>query len=194
MAEVIVKTGPSLTTDLGGTILVLDASMSQGHQRSAIVTEHPIEDGADITDHVRPGPVRLTIDGVISATPVGDELAFPGREIDAWTVLEQVIEEATPVTVITSLRVYSSMVITALSTIRARGEQAIFPQIEMQQISIVSAATTLLPAAIIKKIPQKASAPAKADVSAQSTKEATAAEAASTRQSLLSLLAAGLGG
>ena len=50
--------------------ITLDALISQSPQYSSEVTEHPVEKGADITDHVRPKSLNLSIEGMISETPI----------------------------------------------------------------------------------------------------------------------------
>lgn len=51
-------------------VVPLDASISEGHERQASVTQNAIEDGSNVADHVKLNPVRLTIEGLISDTPV----------------------------------------------------------------------------------------------------------------------------
>lgn len=47
----------------------VDATTREVHGFSNDVTDHPVETGAAITDHVRPKPITLSIDGVISNAP-----------------------------------------------------------------------------------------------------------------------------
>lgn len=54
-------------------VVSFDATPDEGHYFSATVTEHPVEVGSDITDHVRAMPNRLEFTAVISNTPVDDE-------------------------------------------------------------------------------------------------------------------------
>src|SRR5687767_8934803 len=48
----------------------LDASISEQHTGEVEVTDHPVEKGANVADHARPKPNMLTIDGMISNTPL----------------------------------------------------------------------------------------------------------------------------
>jgi len=50
--------------------LKLDASLKESHNRTARVTENEIEDGSVISDHVKLDPKTLTMEGVISDTPI----------------------------------------------------------------------------------------------------------------------------
>lgn len=49
---------------------VLDAAVNENHQTSAQVTEHQVEQGVNITDHIRPMPKRISIEGIITNTPI----------------------------------------------------------------------------------------------------------------------------
>lgn len=49
----------------------LDASMSESHELSAEVTKTAIEDGSDVGDNVKLNPRKLTIEGVVSKSPLG---------------------------------------------------------------------------------------------------------------------------
>jgi hypothetical protein len=71
----------SLIYDIGDQhyIVTLDASVNEAHQGSAQVTEHPVETGAAVTDNIRPLPRRLTIEGVVSNTPIYAEILSPTR-------------------------------------------------------------------------------------------------------------------
>jgi hypothetical protein len=48
----------------------IDVSLRETHGISAELTQHAVEEGADITDHVRAMPTRLTLEGVVSNQPI----------------------------------------------------------------------------------------------------------------------------
>jgi hypothetical protein len=50
--------------------LTLDATTSETHEISAVVTDHPVEKGVNISDHVRPEPDVIKLEGVVSNTPI----------------------------------------------------------------------------------------------------------------------------
>lgn len=61
----------SFTDDAGGlSTVLLDAVPQETHSGSAQVTQHPVERGAAITDHVRADPETLTISAVVSDHPL----------------------------------------------------------------------------------------------------------------------------
>jgi hypothetical protein len=49
---------------------VFDVDEQETHDLQNVVTEHPVEDGQDVTDHVRPALDRFTIQGYVSDTPL----------------------------------------------------------------------------------------------------------------------------
>lgn len=51
-------------------LLVVDATVSESPTYEATPTDHPVEKGSDITDHIIIKPISLKIDGVISETPL----------------------------------------------------------------------------------------------------------------------------
>lgn len=61
----------SWVNDLGQAgVLTLDAAVVERHRMSAMVTDHPIEQGPNVADFIRPEPYHLDIDGVVSNTPI----------------------------------------------------------------------------------------------------------------------------
>jgi hypothetical protein len=54
--------------------LEFDAVISEEHASSAEATEHPVEEGIAITDHVKPNPARLSLQAVVTNTPLNQVL------------------------------------------------------------------------------------------------------------------------
>jgi len=135
----------------GGMIgsIQLDANLSEEHQYENQVTEFPVEEGADITDHIKLNPERLNIEGFITNSPI--EVVYenvnevierkPGKvevkkteSIGNYSRIETAHEallaisgrkiagkETTPqiVDLVTGLRVFTDMVITSLTIPRS---------------------------------------------------------------------------
>ncbi len=111
-------------------ILELDASISETHARSVEITEHPVEAGVNVSDHVRQQPDNVVITGIISNTPA----ALPGtasgiaggavsnRDRDAFEILEDLQLNATIVTVISTIKVYDSMLLQNFTAPRDAGQ------------------------------------------------------------------------
>lgn len=143
------------TNSIGG--IVIDATVRESHDGTADITENPVEEGAKITDHVQVNSDELTIEGVITDTPLG----FPvigniqniinsvtsifgktSRSIDAFNQLVTLKEQREPFTVYTGLKRYESMVIASLSVQRDKDVgKAIAFNCVMRKIRIVSSQT-----------------------------------------------------
>lgn len=57
--------------DSGQTFnLTIDCSRRIQHDMNNTVTDHPVETGSNVSDHIRPDPDTVTIEGVISNAPI----------------------------------------------------------------------------------------------------------------------------
>lgn len=58
--------------DTNGTpkVLWFDVVTEEGHHLKSEITEFPVEEGADITDHIRPDNDRITLSTFVSNTPI----------------------------------------------------------------------------------------------------------------------------
>lgn len=106
--------------------LELDASIEETHSTRNEITKHPIEEGADVADHVRPEPDTLQITGQISNHPLDkfDVTSFisgipdPRRADTAYGELLAMQYFAERLTVVTTLNTYVDMVIVSLDVPR----------------------------------------------------------------------------
>lgn len=124
-------TGPTLIGDLA-----IDCTVTETHTATSTVTEHPVESGAKITDHIRPDPVQLSITGIVSDTPIGSRqvqrsIAVGGASVQvtqqepptsttgygraAWAKLDAIRTAAKPVKVVTRDKTYENMALVSLS-------------------------------------------------------------------------------
>jgi hypothetical protein len=64
------------TDDSGAAVTAsFDGDMQETHETSATVTEHPVEEGLDVADHIRVNPRRYQVEGVVTDSPT---LGNPG--------------------------------------------------------------------------------------------------------------------
>ena len=59
-----------LPDDLSSLIISFDVTMSENHEATADVTEHPVELGSDISDNVKQNPASLTVEVYMTSTPI----------------------------------------------------------------------------------------------------------------------------
>jgi hypothetical protein len=116
----------------GPGILEFDAAIEEVYQDAAEITDHPIEEGSDISDHIRKLPAQYEITGRITNTPVVFLASLSAlspvkltekspnlptqsdRVSDSYDLLQQIMNEGVVIDVSTSLRDYSNMAITSL--------------------------------------------------------------------------------
>jgi len=106
--------------------LDVDASITEEHKIENEGTEYPVEEGAKRTDHLRQKPVELSIEGVVSDTPLKrDEIAAAAAngvkpsEI-ARAELERMFAEREPVPIVTALKRYDSMMPLTLTITKSK--------------------------------------------------------------------------
>jgi hypothetical protein len=111
--------------------LELDASISENHEMEAEVTEHPVESGSQVSDNVRRKPLRVTINGIVSNTPIVSGIVRAAQQIQglydgnsdtdaaraetAFTTLENIFNNQKLISIYTKLKQYDSMVIKSLT-------------------------------------------------------------------------------
>jgi hypothetical protein len=148
----------------------LDAVVRQSHESSATATEHPVETGANISDHIRPNLDRLTLEVVVSNKPTtvpatqmdgvsrdpaglelqdqtglvlakANVLIFDGEFDRVRTIYDLLLElqsNGEIVSIQTSLRDYTNMVLQRVSPLREAGSgDALFATVEARQIRVV---------------------------------------------------------
>jgi hypothetical protein len=103
--------------------IVVDAFLQETHEMRAKATEHPVEDGTSVVDHVQLQPTTLQIEGVVSNTPL-DFIGMPiisaiGGDNDhaqkTFEKLEKLFADRQPITIATTLKSYKNMVLENIS-------------------------------------------------------------------------------
>ena len=123
---------------------VIDASITESHTYESQVTEFPVEQGSAISDNVRPMPISVTIEGIVSDTPIGimadlrnnehgDQAFLPTTDaatakargdlqsapsIDALAAMLAIRDARQPVPIVTSLASFDNMVLINLEVPR----------------------------------------------------------------------------
>jgi hypothetical protein len=187
-----------------------DATLSELHSGEAKITEHPVEAGANVTDHIRPQPVSVQLDGVITNSPLQQgeyQLTIPPitplqpqrvrasttlirgiegpphRAEAAYEALEQLRLSGTRCKVVTSLREYDSMVITSIECPRdAQIGDAVRVRVTLVRIETAESRTV---EARDRKQSKPPEAKAKTDTGKKGTTAATKAENKSAAKSWL---------
>jgi hypothetical protein len=170
MAVTLLYSGLPTTIDS----LTLDASLSENHQTDVEVTDHPVEQGADVTDHRRRKPDSLTLEGIVSNYPLPSATdvealqewqgrqwysrssASFGRAESAYQQLLDLADSSVLITVVTNLRIYENMTLTSLHVPRdAKSGQMIRFTATFREIRIVANKTIQVKAATSRATKKK---------------------------------------
>lgn len=167
----------------GGTETTLDVDITptQGYERTAEVTEHPVERGEPVSDHVKVQNGIVTLEGFITNAPVSlpsgqlqgatrsaAAVDMPGagratllrwsspidrvRECDV--LLDDLLRSRELVTLTTSLRFLESLVLTRYKVDKSTGGgDAIAITLELKQVRIVGTQRVAVPAVRRLQVP-----------------------------------------
>lgn len=141
----------------------LDASVSEIHSSQADITEFPVEDGSNITDHINKKPDVVQIEGIVSNTPIKSFTDFfgaaPIKSLSnslngisndlaktAYEQLLEIVEGNELITIITSLRTYENMAIESFSVNRdsSRSDSLHFTAVAREITLVQTAESSLL--------------------------------------------------
>ena len=104
-------------TNLGGYFF--DAVFSVDTEHSLTVTQHPVQTGANISDHAFVNPIRMTMQVGVSdamAYRAGADYGGDGKtkSVQAYRLLCKLQELRTPMQVVTRLNTYQNMLIESI--------------------------------------------------------------------------------
>lgn len=127
--------------------IVFDAVTDIGIRRQADITSYPVENGAEVSDHVQLKNNTFKLSGIISETPVRlekDLLYSAGvngtRISQAIEYLDQIFDSRQPITLVTEHKVYENVILSGISY-DYKSEFAMQFDLEFEQIRLVSKAT-----------------------------------------------------
>lgn len=137
--------GTRQAVGIGG--IVLDAIVTEQHALEAEVPEHSVEEGSNISDHVRLKPRALTLEAVVSHTRLSEGgVANTTRAPEVWAQLKQIQSTAQLIPVITELEQYDNMVIQTVTAPRnAENAEGLIFTLALKQIRVVSNKTVAIP-------------------------------------------------
>lgn len=128
--------------------LVFDAVTEIGVKRQADVTSFPVENGADVSDHVQIKNNTFNLSGIITETPIRlmkDLLYSAGvngtRISQAITYLDKIFEQRQPIILITEHKVFDNVILKSINY-QYKSEFAMQFDLEFEQIRLVSYAET----------------------------------------------------
>lgn len=131
-------------------------TVSEAHNDEVTVTDHPVEQGAPITDHAYKNPAALTV--VAGWSNSGRGGAVQGRAYvqDVYERLLKLQADREPFDVTTGKRKYSNMVIVSLSTTtEADTENVLIVSVGLREVIIVRTQAVTVPPREVQAEPAK---------------------------------------
>ncbi|MGN6103661.1 MAG: phage baseplate protein [Kofleriaceae bacterium] len=109
----------------GSARFLIDVTLSEDHTFESDVTKFPTESGGTFTDHIRKEPITITIEGLVTNTPLDAmrtirQQESPAAAQFAYAFLLAVWNRDEPVTVRSSLGTFRQMALTSLTVPRSR--------------------------------------------------------------------------
>lgn len=104
----------TILSETDGNGIVIDAVVAEEHGIKVDTTEHPVERGANVSDHRRVKPDRIKLKGIMSNYPVKLFASAGGAKdyvINTWDMFKKWRDRGDLVTITTSLETYESMMI-----------------------------------------------------------------------------------
>lgn len=131
-------------TNIGG--LFFDAVFSTTTSHTATVTSHPVQNGANISDHMYDNPVSISMEIGMSdamATMVSGQFCSAyTKSVSAYRELVKLMQSHQPITVLTRMNQFPNMVIQGITVEDGPNTlTGLRANVNMQQIIMASVAT-----------------------------------------------------
>lgn len=176
-------TGPKLKI----AELDVEVAISETHESAVQVTQNPVENGVDITDHVQVLPRKLQIEGAISDTPIsflsGVRSVLSGAfnllttgdfgkssTATAYDTLRNILNTKEIVEIATGFDLYENMIMTSLRVPRDANSGSVMRFIAtFQEVVTVSSSLIAIPAGFgglknnLGKVQSKAATPSQSN-------------------------------
>jgi hypothetical protein len=150
------------------TLFEFDVVTSENWEDTSEITRFPVESGLSITDHIIRQPVRLSLEGVVTNTPLPPTIPLFQRAQAAYERLRELHDSGSVVAVSSGLRIQESMGISSVGLVLdASTGDAIAPSVTLEEVRIVQSVTVAVPEEILR-----------ADVKAEGQSEADAGKQA----------------
>lgn len=121
--DILAATGVGLTPGVAATpdiIYIFDAVLMLEHSQEIELTQHPVQSGANITDHAFIKPARLGMDigmsDAMQSYTIGQWKGNASKSVAAYQTMIALELARTPVTIKTRLKTYNNMVIVGIHT------------------------------------------------------------------------------
>ncbi|ODT97395.1 MAG: hypothetical protein ABS82_00110 [Rhodanobacter sp. SCN 67-45] len=137
--------------------IVPQVVIEEKHRDELVITNHPVQNGANITDHAYKNPAMVSLRYGWSASGAIYSLDLGAPSVDdVYAMLLKLQAGRQPFDVVTGKRSYSNMLIRSLDLVTDQTtENAIIVEVLLQQIIIVQTQTATLKSASVMSMPEK---------------------------------------
>lgn len=139
LEDVLLRQGRSIAGIIPSVVI------EEQHTDDLMITQHPVESGADVTDHAVKMPAQVTMScgfGQSGSNIVGASLFQPSPR-DAYNLLLSLQASKQPFDVITGKRSYKNMLVKRLTVVTDQEtENVLMVDVELQEIIMVDTSTT----------------------------------------------------
>ncbi len=143
----------------------LDLILSESHSLTSTVSEHPVEEGATISDHIQQNLRVGKLTGLVSnfSIQTGGGDGATNRAMNAWTLFHNLWKRRELVTIVTTLEVYENVAVTNVSTERSSTSgdalqfEVSFQEVRQPKLQEVTLAATVQPPKMNTKQQRQAS-------------------------------------
>jgi hypothetical protein len=120
---------------IGG--ILAQVTVRESHRDDLTITEHPVENGANISDHAYKRPSEVEIEVGWDGTQ--------GQPTDFYDRLLQLQAQRMPFTIVTGKRQYDNMLIAGIATVTdQRTEYSFMALVRCRQVNLVSTQSTVV--------------------------------------------------
>lgn len=155
-----------------GQSLTFDATPTIGFQKSNTITDHPIEDGSLVSDHVQKQPDQVSLTGIVSDSPLGATGEY--RVQDALRFLNEAGERGELLELESRFGLTGNWILESwpydITQLRALAFE-----VSLRQVRIATTEMIMLPREVPRPVVADG-APPNVDMGAQPTKPVEAAE------------------
>ncbi len=137
---------PAVPANMTPQFLVFDGVMRVSHSQPMTATEHPIQDAANLTDHIRANQATITMDvlmtDVLPAYAVGQWVGNASKSISCFDTLDALRLARVPLTLTTRLKTYSPVfIMNVIPDDTAQTQFGLRCRVEFKQMFLFSVAT-----------------------------------------------------
>ena len=157
----------------------LDLILSEQHALTSTVSEHPVEEGETVSDHIQQNLRTGSLKGLVSnfSVQAGGGDGQTNRAMSAWQLFQNLWKARALVTIVTTLEVYDNVAVTSVTTGRdGTSGDALEFSVDFRQIKradLKEATVTAVASPKAMDTPQRKKSAVKAKKGRETGKDAT---------------------